>query len=168
MRGHFPGESCLSCLKSGHLDCILLLLLCSQRNLWWVNLKIVVFEFYLSYPKTLEIKSFFKQMIANSLVWVLRIIAQGVLGQPGWYVLVGWWFSLQVVSASLIPWAVAHQAPLSMGFPRQEHCSGLPFPSPEDLPDPWIKPMSLGSPALLAYSLLTWWILPRVIREAPG
>ena len=94
-------------------------------------------------------------MIANSLVWVLRIIAQGVLGQPGWYVLVGWWFSLQVVSASLIPWAVAHQAPLSMGFPRQEHCSGLPFPSPEDLPDPWIKPMSLGSPALLAYSLLT-------------
>ena len=34
------------------------------------------------------------------------------------------------------PWTVAHQAPLSMGFPRQEYWSGLPFPSPEDLPDP--------------------------------
>ena len=34
-----------------------------------------------------------------------------------------------------IPWAVAHQAPLSMGFPRQEYWSRLPFPSPGDLPD---------------------------------
>ena len=39
-------------------------------------------------------------------------------------------------------WNVAHQAPLSMEFPRQESWSGLPFPSPEDLPDPGIKPMS--------------------------
>ena len=36
-------------------------------------------------------------------------------------------------------WALAHQALLSIGFPRQEHWSGLPFPSPEDLPDPGIK-----------------------------
>ena len=41
------------------------------------------------------------------------------------------------------PWTVACQAPLSMGFSRQEHWSGLPFPSPGDLPDPGIKPMSL-------------------------
>ena len=40
------------------------------------------------------------------------------------------------------PWAIAHQAPLSMGFPRQEYCSGLPFPSPGDLPDPGIEPVS--------------------------
>ena len=40
------------------------------------------------------------------------------------------------------PWTVAHQAPLSMGFPRQEYWSGLPFPSPGDLPDPGIKLMS--------------------------
>ena len=40
------------------------------------------------------------------------------------------------------------QAPLSKGFPRQESWSGLPFPSPVDLPDPGIKPMSLMSPAL--------------------
>ena len=44
-----------------------------------------------------------------------------------------------------IPWTVAHQAPLSMGFPRQEYWSSLPFFSSEDLPDPGIKP---ASPAL--------------------
>ena len=43
------------------------------------------------------------------------------------------------------PWPVACQAPLSMGFPRQEYWSGVPFPSPGDLPDPEIKP---ASPAL--------------------
>ena len=43
---------------------------------------------------------------------------------------------------------VACQAPLSMGFPRQEYCSGLPFPTLGDLPDPEIEPVSLASPAL--------------------
>ena len=38
-------------------------------------------------------------------------------------------------------WTIARQAPLSMGFPRQGYWSGLPFPSPGDLPDPRIKPM---------------------------
>ena len=42
----------------------------------------------------------------------------------------------------------AHQAPLFMGFSRQEYWSGLPFPSPWDLADPGIKPESLVSPAL--------------------
>ena len=50
----------------------------------------------------------------------------------------------------MTPWTVTHQAPLSMGFPRQEYWSGLPFPSPGDLPDPEIKPRS---PALQAGSL---------------
>ena len=40
------------------------------------------------------------------------------------------------------PWTVAYQAPPSMGFSRQEYWSGLPFPSPGDLPDPGIKPWS--------------------------
>ena len=48
------------------------------------------------------------------------------------------------------PWTVAYQAPPSMGFSRQEYWSGLPFPSPGDLPDPEIK---LRSPALWADSL---------------
>ena len=42
----------------------------------------------------------------------------------------------------LIPWTVACQAPLSMEFLRQEYWSGLPFPSPWDLPDPEIEPVS--------------------------
>ena len=53
-----------------------------------------------------------------------------------------------------IPWIVAHQAPLTVGFPRQEYWSGLPFPSPGDLPDPGIKPRS---PALqVGYCILQW------------
>ena len=48
------------------------------------------------------------------------------------------------------PWTVAYQASLSMGFSRQEYWSGLPFPSPGDLPDPGIKPRS---PALQAEAL---------------
>ena len=50
-----------------------------------------------------------------------------------------------VVSDSVIPWTVAHQASLSIGLFRQEYWSGLPFPSPGDLPNPAIK---LASPAL--------------------
>ena len=48
------------------------------------------------------------------------------------------------------PWTVAYQAPPSMGFSRQEYWSGLPFPSPGDLPDPGIEP---GTPALQADAL---------------
>ena len=40
------------------------------------------------------------------------------------------------------PWTVAHQAPLSLEFSRQQYCSGLPFPFPEDLPSPGIEPAS--------------------------
>ena len=53
-------------------------------------------------------------------------------------------------------WTVALQAPLSMGFSRQEYWSGLPFPSPGDLPDPEIEPRS---PALRADALTS---------ESPG
>jgi len=56
------------------------------------------------------------------------------------------------VSESLQSWIVAHQAPLLMGFSRQEYWSGLPFPSPGDLSDPGVKSYS---PALQADSLLS-------------
>ena len=59
--------------------------------------------------------------------------------------------SLSRVQLFVTPWTIAYQAPPSMGFPRQECWSGLPFPSPGDLPDPGIEP---GSPALKADSLL--------------
>ena len=49
-------------------------------------------------------------------------------------------------------WTIAYQAPMSMGFSRQEYWSGLPFPSPGDLPDPGMEP---GSPTLQADTLLS-------------
>ena len=52
-------------------------------------------------------------------------------------------FRCQVTSDSFAtPWTAARQAPLSMRFPRQEYWSGFPFPSPGDLPDPGIEPVS--------------------------
>ena len=54
--------------------------------------------------------------------------------------------SLSRVRLFATPWTIAHQAPLSLGFSRQEYWSGLPSPSPGDLPDPGIKPgASLGA-----------------------
>ena len=53
-----------------------------------------------------------------------------------------------VVSDSETPWTVACQAPLLMEFSRQEYWSGVPFPTPVDLPDPGIEPASPVSPAL--------------------
>ena len=50
--------------------------------------------------------------------------------------------SLSRVRLFATPWTVAYQAPPSMGFSRQEYWSGLPFPSPRDLPNPGIKPRS--------------------------
>ena len=52
------------------------------------------------------------------------------------------------------PWTIAHQAPLSTEFSRQEYWSGLPFPTPGDLPNLGIKPTSPASPALVVDSLL--------------
>ena len=50
--------------------------------------------------------------------------------------------SLSCVQLFATPWTIAHQAPLSMGFSKQEYWSGLPFPSPGDLPNPGIEPRS--------------------------
>ena len=58
--------------------------------------------------------------------------------------------SLSCVRLFATPWTVAYQAPPSRGFSRQEYWSGLPFPSPGDLPDPGIEPRS---PALEADAL---------------
>ena len=55
-------------------------------------------------------------------------------------------YSLSCVRLFVTPWTVAHEAPLSMGFLRQEYCSGLLFPSPGDLLNPGMEPTS---PALV-------------------
>ena len=71
------------------------------------------------------------------------------------------WKSLSRVRLFSIPWTITHQTPLSIGFSRQEDWSGLPFPSPGDLPDPGTEPRS---PALQADS--TIWAT-RVQRRWP-
>ena len=72
-------------------------------------------------------------------------------------------FSQWVVFDSFVtPWAVAHQAPLSMELSRQEHWSGQPFPSPGDLPNPGAK---LASPALPADS--TFWAPGKPHMQCP-
>ena len=78
--------------------------------------------------------------------------------------------SLSHVRLFVTPCTVAHQAPPSMEFSRQEYWGGLPFPSPGDLPDPRIEP---GSPALWAGALPSkppgnqwWWALLKTKRVA--
>ena len=56
--------------------------------------------------------------------------------------------SLSHVQLFVTPWTVAHQAPLSMEFSRQEYWSRLPFPTSGELPNPGFKIISLASPAL--------------------
>ena len=63
--------------------------------------------------------------------------------------------SLSHVRPCVTPWTVALQTPLCMGFSRQEYWSGLPFPSPGDLPNPGMEPAFPVSPALHAGSLLS-------------
>ena len=63
--------------------------------------------------------------------------------------------SLSRVRLFATPWSVAYQAPLSMGFSRHEYRSGLPFPPPEDLPDPGIETVSFTSPVLAGRFFIT-------------
>ena len=65
-------------------------------------------------------------------------------------------------------WTVAHQAPLSMGFSRQEYWSGLSHPPPGDLPDPGVKPVSLMSPALAGRFFTTGatWEEPWIVLDS--
>ena len=86
-----------------------------------------------------------------SLVFCLNIICFGSWVLP-WgeiiscYFLVWWHLVAQLCLPLCDPMTITYQAPLSMGFPRQEYWSWLPFPSPRDLPDPEIEPMSLALP----------------------
>ena len=77
-------------------------------------------------------------------VWVFVCVYTYMQGECG---------VLSCVRLVSTPWTVAHQAPLFMEFSRQAYWSGLPFPTPGDLPDPGIKPASLASPALQTDSL---------------
>ena len=71
------------------------------------------------------------------------------------------------VRLCVTPWTVARQAPLPMGFSRQEHWCGLLCPPPGDLPDPGIKPVYLTTPALAGgfFSFLTARVAKMYIRQ---
>ena len=73
------------------------------------------------------------------------------------------------VRLSVTLWTVARQAPLSMGFSRQEHWSGFPCPPRGDLPDPGTEPMSPLSPALGGFfTTATTWEGPKLDAGPPG
>ena len=61
---------------------------------------------------------------------------------------IGCTWNSQICRLFVLPQTIAFQAPLSIGFPKQDYWSGLSLPSPGDLPDPGIKPVSSVSPAL--------------------
>ena len=86
----------------------------------------------------------------NNLYWHNKPLIQE---KVNWYKLKVKLKSLSPVRLFATPWTVAYQAPPSVGFSRQECRSGLPFPSPGDLPDSGIEP---GSPALQADALPAW------------
>ena len=72
------------------------------------------------------------------------------------------------VRVSETPWTIAHQAPQSVEFPRQEYWNGLPCPPPGDLPDPRIKPASLMSLALagrFSTASTTWSTCDHFVHE---
>ena len=76
-----------------------------------------------------------------------------------------------VMSESVTPWIVAHQAPLFMGFSRLEYWSGLPCPPPGDLPNPGTEPGSLMSPALSGRfftTSATWDAQTKAYRDKKG
>ena len=79
-----------------------------------------------------------KEMAPHSSILRASLVAQMVKNLPANAGVK----SLSRVQLFATPWTVVYQAPLSMGFSRQECWSGLPFPSPEDLPDPGIVPRS--------------------------
>ena len=66
------------------------------------------------------------------------------------------------------PWTIAHQAPLSMEFSRQEYWSGLLFSTPGDLPNPGIKTMSFKSPILVGRFFITLTTKEALVRHSPS
>ena len=103
--------------------------------------------------------------VAQSWTWLKRLSSSSSSNIPMVAICITVWWKVKVKWLSRVllfetPWTVAHQAPPSMGFSRQEYCGGLPFSFPEDLPDLRIEPRS---PALQADTLtseppgkLTW------------
>ena len=106
-----------------------------------------------------------KLFITKFSILINNTIIHSVFKSKSWKSFLISLFPLQLSSVQLLshvplfatPWTVAHQAPLSMGFSRQEHQSGLPFPPPRDLSHPGIKLESLLSPSLAGGLFTATW-----------
>ena len=104
-------------------------------------------------------------MIIQEFIWGIKLSSISVKIYQGNFSLVVGGLVAKSCPTLAIPWTGACQAPLSMGFSRQEYWSGLPFPSPGDLPDPGTKPRS---PALQADDLPTeLCLVQKLINKIP-
>ena len=122
-------------------------------SLWIISISASSSLLWNTLPKSKEVQVYicFPEVIINSASFSLKSV-------PVWtinYIVTVLTVKVKVKSLSCVqlfatPWTVAHQALPSVGFSRQEYWSGLPFPSPGDLPYPGIEP---GSPALQADTL---------------
>ena len=106
-------------------------------------------------------RKFWKKELQWLYIWKERMGARFIFHIPSYLSKLLEFFLPSIVKCVLshvrlfaTPWTLVHQTPLSIGFYRQ-YWSGLPFPSPGDLPNPWIKPTSLVSPALAGGFLTT-------------
>ena len=128
---------------------------CNYRNIW---LETCQNQFVLCADKynTLNCVFTLKEKSSFETNWKIsgNTIPVGILVYSVWVLS---HFSRVWLSVTL--WTVAHQPPLSMGFSRQEYCSGLPCPPPGNLPNPGIKPLSLMSPVLAGgfFTISTPW-----------
>ena len=120
------------------------------------------------YPeKTIIWRDTFTSLFTEALSKIVRMWKQ-----PKCPLTEEWIKKMWCIHIYVTPWTVAHQAPPSMGFSRQEYWSGLPFPSPGDLPEPGIKPRS---PALQADVLTSeppgkpyiymWWNITQPLKK---
>ena len=100
--------------------------------------------------RLLTLLPFPPQLVLSYLIQDIGIPFHKTHHQPSLIVAVPLWMlsRFSCILLFVTQWAVVHQAPLSMEFPRQEYWSGFPFPPPGDLPDSGIKPTSLMSLAL--------------------
>ena len=126
------------------------------------------------FSECLSLESILEQLHAV-ILYIFHILYYihfilGTLYSLGYLMLM---LSCSVMSDSVIPWSVVRQAPLSMGFFSQEYWSGLPFPTPGDLPHPAIGPIficilhrqadslplcHLGIPIICLVMRLPWWL----------
>ena len=130
----------------------------STYEVW--DLKKAISPFWASVSLSVS-ESFSKKSKWPSLQWPCHIgQAPQISGPFTWHPVTSCSVTMHVLSRSLVSdtvtlWTVARQAPLSMGFSRQEYWSGLPFSSSGDLPDPGVESTSLVSPALAGGFFIT-------------